>query len=162
MPSCIVRGPDELLSLAGKQLGYSPWIEITQERIDAFAEVTGDKQWIHCDPQRAARESPYGTTVAHGFLTLTLAPLLTFRMLHVEGAKRVINYGLNRVRFPNAVRAGSRVRMACQILEASRKPVPSSGVAAEQAVEMVCKLTFEVEGETKPACVAELVLRLYF
>lgn len=144
---------DELRSLAGQTLGRSDWLQVTQERIDQFAQATGDHQWIHCDPQRAARESPYGTTIAHGFLTLSLCASLAEQILAVPGAQRVINYGLNRVRFPNAVRSGARIRLVLELSE-----VRDLGQVAE--VRFQC--TVEVEGEAKPACVADWLLRYYF
>jgi acyl dehydratase len=154
MSDQVIQGLEGLKALVGQRLGTSDWFEITQERVNAFAEGTNDHQWIHCDPERAKRESPYGTTVAHGFLTLSLCPSLTQNILRIEGVKMVLNYGLNRVRFPNPVKVGSRVRMVSDLME-----VKEGGAGA---VQVTCKQTFEVEGETKPACVAETVVRLFF
>ena len=153
MPVRVIKGLDELRSLVGQQIGTSDWVEISQARIDAFAEGTGDRQWIHCDPERARRESPFGMTIAHGFLTLSLAPSLAEQAFQVEGVRFVLNYGLNRVRFPNAVRAGVKVRMKSWLLQL--KDVLGG-------VQATYKLTLEIEDETKPACVAEMVMRLYF
>ena len=114
--------------------------------MNSFAEGTGDHQWIHCDPDAAARESPYGVTVAHGFFTLSLSPVLAQQIYSVKGLKLVLNYGLNRVRFPGPVKVGSRVRMRCELLEAKVTP---------HGVQVTTKNAFEVEGEEKPVCVAE-------
>ncbi|PLX81968.1 MAG: enoyl-CoA hydratase [Desulfuromonas sp.] len=147
-----------LQSRLGEDLLIGNWETITQERIDAFAELTGDRQWIHTDPERARRESPYGGTVAHGFLTLSLIPGLTgsntpeFMARHFPGMRMRVNYGLNKVRFPAPVPAGSKVRARMSIAEARQ---------AGEGVEVVCLMTVELEGSEKPACVAEQVFRLY-
>jgi acyl dehydratase len=152
MAGRVIKGLDELRTLVGKQLGTSNWVEITQERVQAFAEGTDDHQWIHCDPERAKRESPYGTTVAHGFLTLSLCNALIQQMFTIEGVKMILNYGLNRVRFPAPVKVGARVRMTSELLDLKDH---------QGCVQATCKQTFEVEGENKPACVAETVVRLF-
>ncbi|HEX3654316.1 MAG TPA: MaoC family dehydratase [Pirellulales bacterium] len=149
----VIQGLDELRTLVGQRLGTSDWLEITQARVDAFADGTDDHQWIHCDPERAKRESPYGGTVAHGFLTLSLCNVLSQQVFRIEQVRMVLNYGLNRVRFPGPVRVGSRIRMASDLLEVKE---------TRSGVQMVCKQTFEVEGEAKPACIAETVVRLFF
>jgi acyl dehydratase len=149
----IIQGLEELRTLVGKTLGTSDWFQITQHRVDAFADGTGDHQWIHCDPERAKLESPYGTTVAHGFLTLSLCNTLMQQIFTIEGLKMVLNYGLNRVRFPSPVKVGSRVRMTSILLELKE---------TRGSVQAVCKQTFEVEGEPRPACVAETIVRLFF
>lgn len=149
----IIHGLEELRSLVGQRLGTSEWFEVTQARIDAFAEATGDRQWIHVDPERAARESPYKTTIAHGFFTISLTIALCEQAFRVEGATMVVNYGLNRVRFPSSVPVGSRIRLTADLV---------SLTDASQGVQVVLKETFEVEGATRPACVAEQVLRLFF
>ncbi|HZB38113.1 MAG TPA: MaoC family dehydratase, partial [Beijerinckiaceae bacterium] len=100
----------ELAAAAGSELGVSRWVEVTQERIDQFAQATGDRQWIHVDPERARRESPYGTTVAHGYLTLSMLPVFIYDVIRLEAVRQSVNYGSNRVRFPAPVRAGSRLR----------------------------------------------------
>jgi acyl dehydratase len=153
MPVRVIHGLEELRSLVGQQIGMSDWVAISQERIDEFARSTGDQQWIHCDPERAERESPFGMTIAHGFLTLSLAPALAQQAFHVEGVRFILNYGLNRVRFPNAVKAGLRVRMISHLQDL--KDVLGG-------VQATYKMTIEMEGESKPACVAELVMRMYF
>ena len=149
---------DRLTPLVGTETHVGPWLTIDQERIDRFAEVTGDVQWIHTDPVRAGRESPYGATVAHGYLTLSLLPFLTqsnhpdFFQKNYPGMRLRVNYGLNRARFPAPVRCGARVR-AHTVLQA----VSPLG----EAVEIVYRYTVAIEGEEKPACVAESVVRVY-
>lgn len=142
----------------GSELHCGPWLEITQERIDAFAAATGDLQWIHTDPQRAAQESPYGTTIAHGYLTLSLLPLLTesnapgvFERTY-PGMRLRLNYGLNRVRFPAPVPAGSRIRAHTTVTALE---------AIGAGVQFSYLITVEIEGNEKPACVAEFLARVY-
>lgn len=139
-----------LRDLVGVELGPSPWLEVSQGRIDAFAQATDDRQWIHVDPERAARESPFHTTVAHGFLTLSLCVPLLYGVVPL-GDRTAINYGVNRVRFPSPVPAGSRIR--ARFVVESVEPV----AGGEQAVLVA---TVEREGGNRPICVAELVLRL--
>lgn len=152
MQAAIVTNLDQLKTLVGKDIGVSPWTAITQEQVDAFAEATGDRQWIHCDPTRAAKDSPYGATVAHGLLTLSIGPACIEAMVRLEGCRLVVNYGLNRVRFPNAVRVGARLRMHLKLLELND---------FEGGVQATLLQTFELEGAAKPACIAELLLRYY-
>ena len=141
----------------GKELHVGPWLTITQERIDRFAEVTGDLQWIHIDPARAAKDSPYGTTIAHGFLTLSLLPLLTesnhpdFFAKNYPGMKYRVNYGTNKVRFPAPVQAGARIRAHTVLVSAER---------VGEMVQVIYQMTVVIEGQDKPACVAEFVARL--
>ena len=142
----------ELRELVGQELGLSDWVEVAQRQVDAFAAATGDRQWIHCDAERARRESPYGEPIAHGFLTLSLGPALVGQIVEVQGVGRIVNYGLNRVRFPAAVRVGRRVRLRLELLQLEDVP---------DGVQMTCRQTFEIEGESKPACVAEAVWRMY-
>jgi acyl dehydratase len=140
---------DELRGHAGSHLGTSPWHEVTQEQVGLFADATGDHQWIHVDPERAAA-GPFGGTIAHGFLTLSLAPLVVQEVLEVADASIVINYGLNKVRFPAPVPVGSRVRA----------DVTCAAVAdVTGGLQATFTVTFEREGGTKPVCVAELLLR---
>jgi acyl dehydratase len=141
----------ELESLVGDELGSSEWHLVDQARVNAFAEVTGDHQWIHVDPERAAA-GPFGGTIAHGYLTLSLLPALMAEVWRVEDARMGINYGLNRVRFPSPVPVGARVRAVGRLKEAT--PI-------EGGVQGVVEATVEVEGGAKPACVAETVFRLY-
>lgn len=153
MPPRLIPGLEGLRALIGQRLGTSEWYDVTQERVTAFADATGDHQWIHIDPVRAKTESPYGTTIAHGFFTLSLAIALSDQAFRVEGVKMIVNYGLNRVRFPSSVKVGARIRLHVDLQEI---------VEASQGVQAVIKETFEVEGEPRPACVAEHVLRLFF
>jgi acyl dehydratase len=148
----VIRGIDELAALAGQEIGASDWIEVSQSMIDAFAETTGDRQWIHVDCERAARESPFGATIAHGFLTLSLLSRLRSEVIAVTGVKMAINYGLNRVRFPAPVRSGSRIRGRFTVQ--SVEPVAGG-------VQAVLAATVDVEGSDKPAMAAEWVLRYY-
>jgi acyl dehydratase len=135
----------------GLELGPSRWFDVPQERIDAFAAVTEDRQWIHVDPERAA-ESPFGTTVAHGLLTLGLVIPITYELMPVEDARLALNYGLNRVRFPAPVPAGSRVRGRLRVEEVSE---------VDGGVQVVAAAIVEREGAEKPVVAAELVFRLY-
>ena len=148
----------ELEGKIGQVVHVSDWITVDQERINAFAEATSDHQWIHVDAARAQSDSPYGGTIAHGYLTLSLHPLLR-DLVRVDkpvypGVKNVINYGLNKLRFPSAVRAGSRVRGHFELVAA--------GAKGEDALEITEAYTVEVEGQDRPACVAQTIMRLYF
>jgi acyl dehydratase len=147
-----VTGLDALRGLVGTELGRSRWFEIGQDRIATFADATDDHQWIHVDPARAARESPFGGTVAHGFLTLSLLPSMLSDVLVMVDAKLVVNYGLNKVRFPAPVPAGSRVRAAI-VLAALEEEAGSA--------QLTLDVTVEREGGTKPVCVAEFLVRRY-
>jgi len=137
--------------LVGREIAVSDWIEISQERIDLFADATGDHQWIHVDAERCRRESPYGGPIAHGFLSLSLLPMLMERAIRVGGAGMLVNYGLNKVRFPAPVPAGSRVRGRFALL--------STDDVAGGGVQLTWQATVEREGADKPACVAELIVR---
>ena len=147
----------ELQAQVGKEIHVSNWLEITQDMVNAFGKATGDMQWIHTNPERAKKESPYGGTIAHGYFTLSLYPQL--RNLVDEsrpifpGVKNVINYGLNKLRFPAAVPVGSRIRARCELLAASE---------IKGSIEVVEKYTVEVEGQDRPACIAEAIMRLYY
>jgi acyl dehydratase len=143
---------EQLGALVGTELGLSDWLPITQERIDQFADATNDHQWIHVDAERATRESPYGTTIAHGFLTLSLLSHLVGQAVRIEGARMAINYGLNRVRFPAPVPVGAhiRARVTLQALE------PFAG-----GLQSVLGVVVEVQGSEKPCCVAEWLTRRY-
>jgi acyl dehydratase len=141
----------ELKSLVGAQIGSSDWITVDQTRIDQFAAVTGDDQWIHVDPVRAAA-GMFGSTVAHGFLTLSLLPLFIRSSHKVNGARMSVNYGLNRVRFPSPVPVNSRLRAHFKLM--SFEPI-------EGGVQLITEVTVEREGQAKPVCVAESVGRLY-
>lgn len=142
----------------GKEVHVGPWLVIDQERIDKFAEVTGDLQWIHIDPERAEKESPYGSTVAHGYLTLSLLPLLTesnhpdFFQRNYPGMKYRVNYGLNKVRFPAPVKAGAKLRAKTTIQAVER---------IKGSVQISYLISVQIEEEEKPACVAEFLARLF-
>ncbi|KAB7743482.1 dehydratase [Nostocoides sp. F2B08] len=147
-----LTGIDDLESLVGQHLGTSEWVDITQERIDAFAEATGDHQWIHVDPERA-KEGPFGTTIAHGYLTLSLLPLFYSTVYRVEGVRMGINYGANKVRFLTPVPVGSRLRGSIEVGEVTR--VPNGGA------QVTLNVTVELEGSDKPACYAEAISVMY-
>jgi acyl dehydratase len=142
---------DELRAAVGVVLGPSDWITVDQAQIDAFADATGDHQWIHVDPQRAAT-GPFQTTIAHGFLTLSLMPVVLASLYKVQGVRMGVNYGLNRVRFPAPVPAGSRLRASAEIAEVSD---------IEGGAQLVLRATIERESAEKPVCVAEFVVRSY-
>ena len=143
----------DLKNRIGEEVVVSDWIEVTQAQIDQFAAATGDRQWIHVDVERARRESPFGAPIAHGFLTLSLLSRLLVESVRIKSARMGVNYGLNRVRFPNAVRVGSRVRLTSQLVDLKE---------CQEGATVTYKQTIEVEGEDKPACVAEMMARLYF
>src|SRR6201992_2942442 len=143
---------DEFAAAKGEELGESAWHEITQEQINAFADATGDHQWIHIDTERAAKEMPGGKTIAHGYLTLSLIPWLTGGMLRIDGVTRGINYGSNKVRFTNMVPVGSKVRARQKMLGAD----PKGG-----GLQMTNEVTIEIEGQQRPACVAETISIIY-
>jgi acyl dehydratase len=154
MPLRVIHSLDELKDLTGQEIGVSGWLEMNQERINQFADATGDHQWIHIDAARAKAESSYGTTIAHGFLSLSLISTLLAGTLRLEiGGKMSINYGLNRVRFPSAVPAGARVRGRFAILAVEE----FSGGA-----QFTWGVTVEVEGVPKPSVVAEWITRQYY
>ena len=153
MPPLIVETPQSLQEYAGREIGVSDWFAVTQERIRQFAEATEDRQWIHVDRERAARESPYRWTIAHGFLTLSLLSHLVKQVFQIRGGLRMtVNYGLNRVRFPAPVRADSEIR--ARVTLQSLKQLPDS-------VEAVFLLSAEVRDSDKPCCVAEWVVRYF-
>jgi acyl dehydratase len=148
---------ERLQAQVGQEVHTSDWLQVTQQRIDAFAEATGDHQWIHVDAERAARESPWKATIAHGYLTLSLYPMLRGLVAAERppfpGVRQVINYGLDKLRFPSAVVAGSRVRGRCVLLKVE---------AVTGGLQVTEQYTVEIEGQPKPACVAEAIMRLYF
>jgi acyl dehydratase len=149
----VYLGVDELEAALGVELGPTAWFDVAQDRIDGFADDTEDHQWIHVDPARAA-QGPFGGTVAHGFLTLALVPYFVNQLRRIDGVRMGVNYGLEKVRFPAPVLAGSRIRARSAMVGFDR--------IAEDAVQIVTRVTIEVEGSAKPACVAELVARYYF
>ena len=142
---------EDLRTAVGTEVGVSDWILIEQEQVDQFASATGDHQWIHTDAERAAA-GPFGTTIAHGFLTLSLLPVIGDSVLQVDGVRMGVNYGTNKVRFPAPVPVGTRVRGRVELVEVSDVP---------GGVQIVTKVTIEREGGGKPACVAESVSRLF-
>lgn len=145
-------GFTELERYVGKELGVSDWHLVTQKEINAFAECTHDHQWIHVDVERAANESPFGTTIAHGYYTLSLAPYLLSQIWQVNGLKMGINYGINRLRFPHPVPVGKKVRASAKL----------DGVEdVKDGKQVQVTVTFEIEGVEKPACVAEALYRYY-
>ena len=141
------HGVEELTAAAGEHLGYSPWHTVTQEQVDTFADATGDHQWIHVDPERA-KAGPFGGTIAHGYLTLSLVPMLVWQVYAVEGIRMGVNYGSDTVRFPAPVPVGSRVRAGVELLSVE----PGGG-----GYRVRTKVTVEIDGVAKPGCVAEVI-----
>jgi acyl dehydratase len=153
LPPVVFDTPESLKQYVGKEIGVSDWLTVTQERITQFAEATDDRQWIHIDRERAAKESPYGTTIAHGFLTLSLISRFMKDVIQVRsGVRMAVNYGLNRVRFPSPVRAGSKIRARVVLLSVKELP---------DAYENVFSVSIEAEGSEKPCCAAEAIVRYY-
>jgi acyl dehydratase len=151
MAATVINGLEELKRKVGEELGVSDWIDVTQEAIDAFADVTGDHQWIHVDPERA-KDTPFGATIAHGLYTLSLGPQLSYSLFEVEGVAFGLNYGYNKIRYPAPLPVGSRVRMRATLTAADDIP---------GGLQMTITQTFEREGADKPVCVAESVSRVY-
>jgi acyl dehydratase len=151
--STVVNGLDEITALAGADLGRTSWLEVTQERVNTFADATSDHQWIHVDTARAAT-GPFGGTIAHGFLTLSMVIPLFAELLDVTGVSMGINYGLNKVRFPAPVPVGSKIRLAAAVADV--QPVGDG-----RAVQLTADFTIEVDGGTKPACVAQGIYLYY-
>ena len=153
MPPLVLPSLQSLKAYVGCEIATTGWLRMTQERIDRYAEATGDRQWIHVDPERARRESPYGATIAHGFLTLSLVSHFLREAIQLPNeVRRTINYGLNRVRFPAPVRAGENIRARIRLQSCTELP---------GSVEAVFEITIETEGAAKPSCVAEWVLRYF-
>jgi len=149
----VLDGLDWLKQSVGQHLGYSDWVEITQDQVNRFADATGDHQWIHVDIERA-KAGPFGGPIAHGYLTLSLTPVLLEQVLSVKGVKMGVNYGCDKVRFPSPVPVGSKVRLGLKMLSVEEV----SGGGAQMKLEA----TYEVEGASKPSCVAEVIYRNYF
>jgi len=147
-----VNGLDEMQGLVGQELGTSDWHTVTQEEIDLFAKATHDHQWIHVDPERCRRESPFGGPIAHGYYTLSLAPHLLAQILRVDGIKMGVNYGLNKMRLPSPLPVGAKVRARATL--AALEPVQGGASAT-------FNVSFEVENQSKPTCVAEVIYRYY-
>lgn len=145
-------GTEELQAAVGQEVAVTDWVPIDRARIGLFADATDDHQWIHVDPERCARESPFGAPVAHGFLTLSMVPALFAGAVGLGGARMVVNYGMNRVRFPAPVREGARIRARLTLLQVT---------PLDDCVQLTWNVVIECEGQEKPACVAELLLRRY-
>jgi len=144
----ILEAPTDLLKLVGQRLGTTDWMKVTQQQVDQFAEATGDRQWIHTDPDRAAK-GPFRGTIAWLYLTLSLAPAVISQVLEIRELTAALNYGLNKVRFPTPVRVGAQIRAAVTVMSAQQK---TSGV------ESVFTVTYEIDGEDRPACVADVIV----
>jgi acyl dehydratase len=151
MTARVITGVAGLKAAVGEHLGYSEYIEISQERVNQFAEATGDFQWIHVDVERAT-SGPFGGPIAHGYLTLSLGPMLYPTVVRIEGFSMGVNYGANKVRFPSPVPVGSKVRLGVKVLEVEE---------IANGVQMTMEFTFECEGSSKPSCVAEIIFRSY-
>ena len=153
MARLVIKNPHSLRELVGREIGVTEWFHVTQERIQGFAEVTEDRQWIHLDRERARNESPYGGTIAHGFLTLSLIGQFVREAIQIESPARLtVNYGLNRVRFPAAVRSESRIRARVALL---------AWKELSDSMEAIYSITVENEQSDKPSCVAEWIVRYY-
>jgi acyl dehydratase len=152
MAQTTVDGVEGVQALVGQHLGYSDWVTITQERVNRFADATGDHQWIHVDPERAAKESPFGGPVAHGYLTLSLLPMLLPQIIETTGFRMSVNYGTEKVRFPAPVPVGSRVRAGATL---------DSATPFDGGVQLAMTVTVEVEGASKPSMVATTLSRRY-
>lgn len=145
---------DDITGAVGETIGTSEWLEITQERVNTFADATGDHQWIHVDVERATKESPFGGPIAHGYLTLSLLPMLSWQTYTVENSRMGVNYGSNKVRYVHPVPVGSRIRLVAVL--------GSADTLADGAVQMTVDSTVEIEGVDKPALVAQVISRVYF
>ena len=152
MAKMIIENLEDIKKMVGQELGVSDWIMITQEKVNTFADATGDHQWIHVDPERAKKESPYGGAIAHGYLTMSLGPYFLQQVMEIKKKRMGVNYGLNKVRFPAPVPVGGKLRMKAEVAEAEE---------IKGGVQVVIKLTFEVEGQEKPCCIAEAIYRYY-
>ena len=152
MAQTTVDGVEGVQGLVGQHLGYSDWVTITQEQVNQFADATGDHQWIHVDPERAKKESPFGGPIAHGYLTLSLVPMLVPQIIETTGFRMGVNYGTEKVRFPSPVPVGSRVRAGATL---------DSATPFDGGVQLVMTVTVEVEGASKPSMVATTVSRRY-
>lgn len=151
MSARIIQGIEGLKAAVGEHLGYSEYLEVTQERVNTFADATGDHQWIHVDVERA-KSGPFGGPIAHGYLTLSLGPMLYPTVVRIEGFSMGVNYGANKVRFPSPVPVGAKIRLGVKLLDVEE-------IAG--GVQMTMEFTFECEGASKPSCVAEIIFRSY-
>ena len=152
MAARVIDGIEGMKALVGEHLGYSDYLEVTQDRVNLFAEATGDRQWIHVDVERANKESPFGGPIAHGYLTLSLGPVLYPQVVQIKGFSMGVNYGANKIRFMAPVPVGANVRLGVKLLS-----VQEIAGGAQATMEFV----FEVEGNAKPSCVAEIIFRQY-
>ena len=152
MAARVIDGIEGMKALVGEHLGYSDYLEVTQDRVNLFAEATGDHQWIHVDVERANKESPFGGPIAHGYLTLSLGPVLYPQVVQINGFSMGVNYGANKIRFMAPVPVGAKVRLGVKLLS-----VQDIAAGAQTTMEFV----FEVEGNAKPSCVAEIIFRQY-
>ena len=151
MTARVITGVDGLKAAVGEHFGYSEYFDVTQERVNQFAEATGDHQWIHVDVERA-KSGPFGGPIAHGYLTLSLGPMLYPTVVRIEGFTMGVNYGANKVRFPSPVPVGSKIRLGVKLLEVED---------IANGVQMTMEFTFECQGASKPSCVAEIIFRSY-
>jgi len=151
MTARVITGVDGLKAAIGDHLGYSEYFDVSQERVNQFAEATGDHQWIHVDVERA-KSGPFGGPIAHGYLTLSLGPMLYPTVVRIEGFTMGVNYGANKVRFPSPVPVGSKIRLGVKLLEVEE---------IANGVQMTMEFTFECQGASKPSCVAEIIFRSY-
>jgi len=151
MSARVITGVDGLKAAVGEHLGYSEYFDVSQERVNQFAEATGDHQWIHVDVERA-KSGPFGGPIAHGYLTLSLGPMLYPTVVRIEGFSMGVNYGANKIRFPSPVPVGSKIRLGVKLLEVEE---------IANGVQMTMEFTFECEGASKPSCVAEIIFRSY-
>ncbi len=147
-----IDGISGLKERIGQHLGHSDWVQITQEQVNTFADATGDHQWIHVDPERARAESPFGAPIAHGYLTLSLGPMLAPQIMRVEGVRMGVNYGCEKVRFPSPVPVGAKLRLGAELTNVEDIP---------GGAQVYMTFTFEVEGAPKPSCVANIIFRYY-
>jgi acyl dehydratase len=145
--------PNDMFKLVGQEIGVSDWVEVSQDRIDRFADATGDHQWIHVDVERAKKDMPDGKTIAHGFLTLSLIPMLASQISKINNVRNGINYGCNKVRFTSPVKAGSRVRARSKLIAADQMK--------DNGVRLTNQVTIEIDGQDRPACVAETMSIVY-
>jgi acyl dehydratase len=152
MAQTVVDGVDGVLAAVGQHLGHSEWVTITQERVNLFAEATDDHQWIHVDPERAQRESPFGGPIAHGYLTLSLVSALSAQIIEAKGFRMGVNYGAEKIRFMSPVPVGARIRASATLDEAKQ---------FEGGVQMNLGITMEIENQSKPAMVASILFRRY-
>ncbi len=151
MTARVITGVDGLKAAIGEHLGYSEYFDVSQERVNQFAEATGDHQWIHVDVERA-KSGPFGGPIAHGYLTLSLGPMLYPTVVRIEGFSMGVNYGANKIRFPSPVPVGSKIRLGVKLLEVEE---------IANGVQMTMEFTFECQGASKPSCVAEIIFRSY-